>query len=258
MFNPDAYLNIEYSPGLVGGPEFSTAIAGMPSGLTQRNVNRWDARRRFRVPYSLQKKTELDALETFFGDRKGRFEGFWFRLPYTTTDIRARFITDWFQPKKDTAANSDLWLEIVEILPTELGLSPGDTPPATFAAFDGSATLSNDFEPGATWGAEYSTTVIEGAVGVSYRFSNRSSGVRHGNISLLPLTLSQVQSLETFFLARKGRAQGFKWTPPGESSPRNVRFDTDFFEAAYNGPSNSHAAVWGNVPLVELAAGELS
>lgn len=74
-------VTLSVSPrAMRGGPEASTTIVSNPfSGLSQRNVNRYDQLHRYEVIYDYLSPEELNELRAFFHCRDGMARGFRFR-----------------------------------------------------------------------------------------------------------------------------------------------------------------------------------
>jgi uncharacterized protein (TIGR02217 family) len=74
-------LPIEYSAVASGGPEFLTTVITARSGVTQRNVNRLEAKGRWQINFDLLTPEQIEELHSFFRARYGRARGFRFRAP---------------------------------------------------------------------------------------------------------------------------------------------------------------------------------
>lgn len=72
-------LNPDYSAIRAGGPEFSTAIISTPAGLSQRNINRFDAVRRWQIDFSLLHQPVLRDLRAAHLGLRGQAYGFRFK-----------------------------------------------------------------------------------------------------------------------------------------------------------------------------------
>lgn len=238
----NALLPYDYS-WAQGGPIFKTSIVSTAAGKEQRNADRWDTMRVWRLRWEDLKKSDLDALLNFFKDRKGRFQSFLFRRPYDLTDIRARFNQDSVQAEIDSGADqSRVEFELIEIHP-----GYADVPPTTFPA-DSGVEISNSYGAVLLGGSSHSTTVYAFAPGIEKRTTNRPT-IRKWQIEYGGLTLGQLNTLEQFFVARKGQAQTFLFKPPGETTMVKVRFGQDEFNAEYY---LGQTGAVGSLQLVEV------
>ena len=236
-------LNSQYQPLLTGGPDFATTTISSATGKEQRNVNRWDPLWIWRVRYNQLKKSELQSLQTFFSDRRGRYQSFLFKRPFQLTEVRARFNQDRFEATIDFGSTSSVELEVLEVLPA---LSP-----ETATSFPPSAgtSLPDNFSAAVTGGPTFGTSVISYAPGVEKRVETRPE-VRRWTIDYNALSYSQLLDLVNFFVARNGKAQTFQFLPPGEtllSVP--VRFDSDRFDAHFD---INETGATGSIDLVEV------
>lgn len=242
MTDTNLSIPLDYSAA-TGGPQFSTYIVNTVAGKEQRNIDRWDPLRLWRVKYGPLKKSELDTLTAFFEARQGRLDTFLWRRPFSIADVRVRFNQDVLRAQIDSGADGSL----CEIELLEVHLAYGDTPPASFAA-DSGIEISNVYGAVLTGGPSFSTTVVAAASGIEQRKANRPN-VRRWTINYGGLDLSGVGVLETFFASRKGRAQTFLFRPPGSGSTIKARFDNDDFAATY---LMGQTAAIGQLDVVEV------
>lgn len=237
-------LSIDYDPRISGGPVFDTTVVSTASGIEQRNINRWDPLWIWRVQYSTLKPSQFDALAAFFTARLGRYQSFLFRRPYAISDVRARFNQDELRGEQDRGGVSSVQLEVLEVL-----TGTGSTPPTTFAADSGeNLPLTTRIAANITGGASFSTTVISIPAGVERRTQNRPN-VRRWTIEFGGLALAEINTLLDFFLARKGQAQTFLFTPPEGGSAITCRFGQDDFSAVYE---NNETGWTGGVDILEV------
>ncbi len=75
----ETLLNANYSALREGGPEFSTAIISTPAGVAQRNINRFDAIRRWTVEFSLLSQANLRGIRDAHLALRGMAYGFRFK-----------------------------------------------------------------------------------------------------------------------------------------------------------------------------------
>lgn len=242
MTDTNLSLSLDYSAA-TGGPQFSTYVVNTVSGKEQRNIDRWDPLRLWRVKFSELKKPELDTLTAFFEARQGRLDTFLWRRPFSISDVRVRFNQDELRAQIDSGADtSSCEIELLEV-----HLAYGDTPPASFAA-DSGVQIPSTYGATLTGGPSFSTTVVAAATGIEQRKANRPK-IRRWTINYGGLDLSSLGTLEAFFAARKGRAQTFLFAPPGAGSTVKVRFDNDDFAATY---LMGQTAVIGQLDLIEV------
>lgn len=72
-------FNTEFRYGLIGGPEFSTTIVQVASGVEQANVNWAEGLGRWVTGGDLYDRSQIDYLINFFTNRKGQAIGFRFK-----------------------------------------------------------------------------------------------------------------------------------------------------------------------------------
>lgn len=244
MSDSNAILDLDYSRA-TGGPVFSTTVVNTASGREQRNINRWDPLRVWKVGYDPLKKSDLDTLAAFFEARQGRFQTFLWKRPFGAlgTEVRVRFHQDGLRAEIDSGSElSSVELELLEVHP-----GYADTPPSAFVP-DSGVEISNGYAATLSGGPTFSTTIITNATGIERRTVNRPR-VRRWEIDYGGLDLAALASLEAFFVARKGKAQTFLFRPPGSATTVKARFDQDEFAGEY---LQGQIGVTGSLSIVEV------
>lgn len=97
--------------------------------------------------------------------------------------------------------------------------------------------------------------LTEFASGMEQRVTLQQSPRYVHEIGLANLTDDQATGLISFFAARKGRLEPFKWVPPGSSSPIYVRFNQTSLPLTKRLANN-----WvldGKLSLIEVHASEI-
>jgi uncharacterized protein (TIGR02217 family) len=75
----DVRLPVDIERGAMGGPEFRTTVVTMVSGRERRNQE-WDVPlSSFNIGYGIRKRSEMEAVYSFFIARGGRARGFRFK-----------------------------------------------------------------------------------------------------------------------------------------------------------------------------------
>lgn len=226
-----------------GGPTFRTAITSVAIGKEKRNIERWDAMNVWRLRWDEMKKSEWQALLSFFQSRLGRYQSFLFYRPYSLTQVRGRFNQDRLEAQIDSGTDlTSCEVEVIEVHP-----GYADTPPTTFAANSG-IEISNSYRATLKGGSTHSTTVYAFASGIEKRTSNHPT-IRQWQIDYGGLTVGELNTLQAFFVARKGQAQTFLFKPPGEASTVKVRFAQDEFTGEYFA---GETAVTGTLDLIQV------
>lgn len=237
-----AVLPADYS-GARGGPTFKTAIISVAAGKEKRNAERWDAMNVWRLRWDELKKSEWQALDAFYGARLGRYQSFLFYRPYSITQVRGRFNHDRIEFNIDSGTDlTSCEVEVIEVHP-----GYADTPPTTFAA-DSGVEISNNYRATLVGGSSHSTAIYTFAPGIEKRTTSGSS-IRKWQIDYGNLTLGDLNTLQGFFVARKGQAQTFLFKPPGEAPTVKVRFAQDEFAGEYY-PGQTAAS--GTLELIQV------
>ena len=97
--------------------------------------------------------------------------------------------------------------------------------------------------------------VTEFASGQEQRVTLQQASRYVHEIGLANLTDDQAADLIEFFVARQGRLEPFKWTPPGASAPIYVRFNQTSLPLSKRLANN-----WvldGKLSLIEVNAAEI-
>jgi uncharacterized protein (TIGR02217 family) len=72
---------INIAMGARGGPQWSTDIVSLVSGVEERNTRWAQSRRKYNAGYGVKSATDMRQILSFFEERRGRFHGFLFRDP---------------------------------------------------------------------------------------------------------------------------------------------------------------------------------
>lgn len=186
----------EISRGATGGPERRTDVVLLGSGHEQRNARWANSRRAYNAGYGVKTLEQLNAVVTFFEERRGRLHGFRWRDP-----------VDWKScPPLATPASSD----------QQLGTGDGATTTFQLRKVYGAAH--------APWSREIRKPVA-GTVLIAVAGANRTLGTH--------FTVSAATGLVTFLpghIPPAGAAitAGYEFDVP-------VRFDTDRLEVSVRG-----------------------
>jgi len=70
---------LDVALGARGGPERLTDIVTLESGREERNQRWAHARRRYNAAYGIKSRADMQAVLSFFEERRGRFHGFLWR-----------------------------------------------------------------------------------------------------------------------------------------------------------------------------------
>lgn len=233
-----------------GGPVFKTVVVTTADGYEQRNVGVWDPLEIYDVTYDTRTPADVAALRTFFSDRKGNYQSFLWQSPYASSAVESVFLNPEFNCDFDPAGVSTVTFQIAVLLPSSLPELPDTFPADSGETLDlglGEDARSDDRR-------DFTVSIFGDQQAVFRRHFVRDLRKRW-TIRFNLLNETDFAYLRDFFLARKGRAQGFSFVPPEGGSAVFCRFDSDEWKPRYE-HGEGEPYVMGEIDIVEILSVE--